>query len=129
MYEIISFLGVEMDSLGAFIGVRVRAFRKAHGFNQDQLAELVGCEKMTISRYERGVGTPNLDHLVKLCVALKISPAELLPADGISSSREHLPKLRDEAVKKILTIDSTDGLKDVIRLADWILNSQDINKI
>lgn len=113
-----------MTTLGPFVGARVKAFRKALKLSQDELALLADCEKMTISRYERGVSTPNLDHLIKLAIALNISPSELLPPDEFATTREQLPKLREEITNKILLINSVDGLKDIMRLTDWILAAQ-----
>jgi len=42
------------------IGKRIRAFRKAQGLNQSDLAKLVGCDQAHISRLEKGhsEGTP-----------------------------------------------------------------------
>lgn len=58
-------------------GVRLRKLRSDRGLTQRQLADLVGCETMLISRYERGAGLPKLDTLVGLAEALRISTDEL----------------------------------------------------
>ncbi|WP_122423092.1 helix-turn-helix domain-containing protein [Pseudomonas viridiflava] len=111
--------------LTRYIGSRVKTFRKARNLTQGELASLVGCEKMTISRYERGAGPPNVEHLMKLAIALGVSPSELLPPTDISEAREHLPRLRDEAIQRILSIGNTDALKELIRLADFLLNKHE----
>ncbi len=109
--------------LPQYIGSRVKAFRKARAMTQEELAFLVGCEKMTISRYERGAGPPNVEHLMRLSIALKVSPSELLPPTEMSQAREDIPILRDDAIQKILAIGNIEALKEINRLADWFLKS------
>jgi transcriptional regulator with XRE-family HTH domain len=57
--------------------LRLRTLRRERGLSQRQLAELVGCETMLISRYERGTGLPKMETLVTLAHALRVSLDEL----------------------------------------------------
>lgn len=57
--------------------LRLRALRRERSLSQRQLAQLVGCETMLISRYERGTGLPKMDTLVTLAQALRVSLDEL----------------------------------------------------
>jgi len=56
---------------------RLRALRRARGLSQRQLAELVGCETMLISRYERGTGLPKMDTLIAVAHSLQVSLDEV----------------------------------------------------
>lgn len=56
---------------------RLRTLRRDRSLSQRQLAELVGCETMLISRYERGAAIPRLDSLVSLAEALRVSTDEI----------------------------------------------------
>lgn len=56
---------------------RLKALRRARGLSQRQLAELVGCEPMLISRYERGTGLPKMDTLISLAQAMRVSLDEV----------------------------------------------------
>ena len=60
------------------LGQRIRALRKALGLTQAQLAESLGYEPMTISRFERGEYSPGFDALHQLAKALGVSLASLL---------------------------------------------------
>lgn len=39
---------------------RLRALRKAHGLTQQQMADLLGIDRTTYTKYERGQSEPNL---------------------------------------------------------------------
>jgi transcriptional regulator with XRE-family HTH domain len=66
-------------------GSRLKKLRQDKGLTQRQLAEIVGCEVVLISRYERGEGLPKFDTLILLADALHVSTDELalgrLPTD------------------------------------------------
>lgn len=66
------------DGLEARIGAQIRAFRKAKGYTQAELAELSGVDNMTISRLENGVRTPTIEHLLKLAGVLGVNASRLL---------------------------------------------------
>lgn len=60
------------------IGARIRKFREDRGYNQKELAELIGVSNSRISNWEQGVNRPDADILVDLCKTLNVSPSELL---------------------------------------------------
>lgn len=75
-------------------GTRLKELRAERNLTQRQLAELVGCETMLISGYERGIGLPKLDTLVALAEVLQISldqfvlgqqPGDVPPAPPIQN--------------------------------------------
>ncbi len=56
--------------------------------SQRQLAELVGCETMLISRYERGTGLPKMDTLIALAQSLQVSLDEVATGQKPGDTRE-----------------------------------------
>jgi transcriptional regulator with XRE-family HTH domain len=63
------------------IGERIRAAREAAGLSQDQLAELTGMSKTTVSNWERGVMNPRVRELPDLRRLLKVSIDYLVCGD------------------------------------------------
>lgn len=72
------------------IGAQIRAFRKAKGYTQAQLAELSSVDNMTISRLENGVRTPTIEHLLKLACVLEVNASRLLGEGSSDVSSEAL---------------------------------------
>ena len=58
--------------------------RKAKGYTQKQLSELLGISDKTISKWECGNGFPEASLLVPLCNELEITVNELLTGERIS---------------------------------------------
>jgi transcriptional regulator with XRE-family HTH domain len=59
---------------------RIWKYRNIKGLKQEELAFLIGHETPSqVSRYERGLITPALEQLVKLCHALDIKIESLYP--------------------------------------------------
>ncbi len=63
------------------MGERIRAAREAAGLSQDQLAELTGMSKTTVSNWERGVMNPRVRELPDLRRHLKTSIDYLVCGD------------------------------------------------
>jgi transcriptional regulator with XRE-family HTH domain len=63
------------------LGKRIRALRKAKGWNQDDLAQHMGLGRTYISNVERGRKNPSLRTLEILAVGFKMSLIQFL--DGI----------------------------------------------
>lgn len=64
--------------LAAKIGSSLAAVRKETGWTQGELAERIGVETETVSRFERGATLPSLVTLQKLAVALNTTMADLI---------------------------------------------------
>ena len=54
------------------VGIRIKVFREARGWSQEQLAERTDRSVRTISTLEQGVHLPNFNTLEKLSKALKV---------------------------------------------------------
>ena len=76
--------------LGKRLGQRIAARRKAIAWTQDQLAERLGVDAETISRFERGATVPSLVTLDKLARTLSSSTADLLSEVSAAPSDQAL---------------------------------------
>lgn len=66
------------------IGERIKKFRKAANLNQSELASLLGVTNRAVSNWESGNNGVDVDLIPSICVALNVSPNELLdtPSDN-----------------------------------------------
>lgn len=71
----------DKGSLSATVGGNVKRRREELGITQSQLAQLLGVEVETVSRYERGTIAPSFPQLEKICLTLGV-PAWSLFSDG-----------------------------------------------
>jgi len=74
---------------------RLRMTRKAHGYSQTSLAQIVGVTQTTISDMEAGKRRPSVEVLEKLCDALECSSDYLLgllpTGEGSTLGQSRLP--------------------------------------
>jgi transcriptional regulator with XRE-family HTH domain len=77
-------------------GQRLAALRKAKGWSQAQLAELLGTTRKTVDYYERRAGNPSLEVIQRVAESLEVSPAELMGVDAPKAAARRGPtgKLR-----------------------------------
>lgn len=66
------------SSIAQRLGGRIAALRKSRRWTQAGLAERVGVDTETISRFERGATLPSLLTLEKLSQCLRVGVGELL---------------------------------------------------
>lgn len=72
--------------LGKRLGLRISERRKAIDLTQEQLAERLGVDAETISRFERGVTVPSLMTIERLAGVLKTGVADLLSEASVCPS-------------------------------------------
>ena len=84
----------------------VAACRKEKGMTQAELAEKLHVTDKAVSRWERGVGFPDIATLEPLAAALEVSVLELMKSERIEAA--HLGQ--EEAAGVVL--DTLDGAKD-----------------
>lgn len=61
------------------VGKRIKELRKQRGLTADELGELIGKDRATIYRYERGdIGKMPIDILEPISKALNVSPGYLM---------------------------------------------------
>jgi transcriptional regulator with XRE-family HTH domain len=66
------------SSIARRLGVNIGVLRKARSWTQFDLAERVGVDTETISRFERGATLPSLLTLEKISQSLRVGVGELL---------------------------------------------------
>ncbi|WP_456293250.1 helix-turn-helix domain-containing protein [Pseudomonas sp. AK106] len=98
-----------------FLAVRLKQLRLAKGMVQSELAELVGCEPNTISRYERAETLPSIEHLLRLSEVFGVSPMDILPPQ--STNALSIIALRESLALKALELDDPEDLQRLISLA------------
>lgn len=97
------------------IGENIRSARKALHLSQDDLADAIGANRVTISQYERGVYLPSLTALERLADALRLSPTQLtggakpatqapqtVEARIVSDGMDNMPKEQRERIVAVL---------------------------
>ena len=78
-----------------FNGQRLRDARIAKGLTQEELGEIIGVTKGSVSLYESGKRTPKIETVLELIYALGVSADYLLGADVIVEVKDlENPKYR-----------------------------------
>lgn len=90
------------------IGTRIRKFREDRGLNQKEFGDMIGVSNSRVSNWEQGINRPDADILADICVALNVSPSELL--DVRLSSDE----LNDKERKIIMSYRSKTDLQKAV---------------
>lgn len=72
-----------MGLLGYYAAMRAAHIRKQRGLSQAELADIIGVEQPTISRFERGFDGVTLRLIKQIAAALGVSVAELFNEDAV----------------------------------------------
>lgn len=67
---------------------RIYQLRRARGLSQEQLAERLGVSRQTVSKWETGISTPELEKLMALCDCFDLTLDELVAEDAPRASQE-----------------------------------------
>lgn len=102
-----------------FLAVRLKQLRASKGLVQAELAELVGCEPNTISRYERAETMPSIEHLLRLSEIFGVSPMDILPPQSLNA--KNIIALREDLAQKALQIDDANDLEKLVEHACELL--------
>lgn len=93
---------MEKDRMGQYIA----QCRKKRGMNQKELANLLYVTEQAVSRWERGVGYPEITLLIPLAQALHVSVVELM------EGRDLEDKVEKQTVEHSLTYYMAQGLEE-----------------
>ena len=93
---------MEKDRMGQYIA----QCRKKRGMNQKELANLLHVTEQAVSRWERGIGYPEITLLLPLAQALHVSVVELM------EGRDLEDKVEKQAVEHSLTYYMAQGLEE-----------------
>lgn len=104
------------------IGDNIRAARKALKMSQDDLAEAIGANRVTISKYESGSYLPSIPALDRLATALHTTTIQLTGA--VSDERwEESERIRRDPDLRILFDQAKNAKPEHIRAAAAMLKS------
>jgi transcriptional regulator with XRE-family HTH domain len=79
------------------VGGRLRIARRSVGLTQKQLADKLGVESITVSRWERGVTSPSLPRLRRIAELTETTVSDLVRApDTATEQAVELAALREE---------------------------------
>ena len=92
---------VEMDSTKILLGRKIRLLRKAKGWTQDYLSELLGINPKSVLRIESGQTFPTIQNLEKLAEVFGIEIADLFN----NRSLDEIPNLKKVINEMIETLD------------------------
>lgn len=76
-----------MNDFYVEIGRKMKSVRKAVKLTQSQIAEMAGIDASFYGQIERGTNIPSLKTFAAIAKALKVNPADLLPARGGGKER------------------------------------------
>lgn len=65
----------------AYVSKNIKKLRTGAGMNQEQLAELLGVTRQTVSNWERGVSMPDMDSLERIALVFGTSVESLIYRD------------------------------------------------
>lgn len=92
---------VEMDSTKILLGRKIRLLRKAKGWTQDYLSELLGINPKSVLRIESGQTFPTIQNLEKLAEVFEIEITDLFN----NRSLDEIPNLKKLINEMIETLD------------------------
>jgi transcriptional regulator with XRE-family HTH domain len=88
------------------VGGRLRTARRSAGLTQKQLAEELGVEAITVSRWERGATSPSLPRLRRIAELTGTTVSDLVRApDAASAHSVELQALREELAETRAIVD------------------------
>jgi transcriptional regulator with XRE-family HTH domain len=88
------------------VGSRLRTARRSAGLTQKQLANELGVESITVSRWERGVTTPSLPRLRRIAELTGTTMSDLVRApDAATTHSVELAALREELAETRAIVD------------------------
>lgn len=59
-------------------GQAFRSFREQQGISQEKVSLEAGCDRTTISLIERGLVSPKLETIAKMCEAIDVFPSTVM---------------------------------------------------
>ena len=99
--------------------------RKQKGFSQEELANRLNVSRQTISKWEVGESTPDMEKLVAISDLFEVSLDELVKGEEpkLAEPSEQIVKseLYSDIKEQVLTVDNKEKAKKGIKIAGIIL--------
>ena len=99
--------------------------RKQKGFSQEELANRLNVSRQTVSKWEVGDSTPDMEKLIAMSDLFGISLDELV-LDKAPAREEPLPQRRsaaDELLQKVITDDNKKKAKKGLKIVAVVLGA------
>jgi transcriptional regulator with XRE-family HTH domain len=104
------------------IGERIRTLRKSLNMSQDDLADAIGANRVTISKYETGGYLPSIPALDRLATALHTTPS-FLSGSVTNDKWEESERIRRDPNLRILFDQALNAKPEHIRAAAAMLKA------
>lgn len=88
------------EELSRNIAENLTKYRELHKLSQNELAAMLDYSNKSVSKWERGAGTPDIFVLYKLSVIFGISVSELIGQENMSSATKELAKKTEKDKKE-----------------------------
>ncbi len=82
------------------LGEKIYKLRTERNLSQGDLSEMLDVSRQSISKWENGAATPDLDKIIKLSEVFKITIDELVKNENVSVSASEEPKNKTVIIKK-----------------------------
>lgn len=99
--------------------------RKRRGFSQEELANRLNVSRQTVSKWELGDSTPDMEKLIAISDLFEISLDELV-LDKVPAREEpqpQKPSAADELLQKVITDDNKKKAKKGLKIAAVVLGA------
>lgn len=104
------------------LGKRIKALRLDRKQTQASLAEALGCEPMTVSRYERGSYAPSIEALEQIAEALGCTVEAFFATPPLPPVRQGGDDLRHTLCDIAYNTSDVAVLKEIVEAARKILS-------
>ncbi len=75
------------------VGKRIQEYRKLRGLTQEQLAEIVDIDTISLSKIETGRNYPTAENITKIAEVLKVDVYEFFVSDNLKTNEELLEEI------------------------------------
>ncbi len=76
-----------MNKVSVHIGGRIRMYRKARGMTLQQLADSIHKSRASVSKYENGEITLDVETLFEIAQVLMVSPSQLMDVRPLDAQK------------------------------------------
>lgn len=95
--------------------------RKSHGLSQEELAEKLSVSRQTISKWELGESTPDMEKLVLLSKYFEISLDELVLGRETNQKQQKESFSDRIKIEQIFTEETKGKVKKLLKISGYIL--------
>lgn len=105
------------------LGEKLSKLRKEHNYTQEQLADILGVSRQSISKWESDIAYPETDKLIKLGKILECSMDYLLKeevSDKTYAAQEGVLEKIEQLGRKVMTDKNKSKVKRILKIVGII---------